>query len=96
MARNENYEMESMLYEVEYHGFNVIPLTKVYRLLDKGNRAAGTWKALLDVWESTGHRRSDLHISELPGALLLLTMIKTERVMKWAGESYRVRLDDAA
>lgn len=86
MTRDEVYEMKSLLYEIDYHGVKVIPLQKLYRLLNKGNKAAGTWKALLDVWEATGHKRADLHIAELPGALLLLTAARTERVMKWAGE----------
>src|SRR5260370_39625562 len=95
MAKNEVYEMEALLYEVEYQGHIVIPLGKIYRLLNKGNRAAGTWKALLDVWEETGHDRGDLHIAELPGENILLSKVRTEPVTKWAGEvTRRVRLSD--
>jgi hypothetical protein len=86
MTRSEIYEIESTLYEIDYHGFVVIPLEKIYRLLNKGNRAAGTWKALLDVWQNTGHNRVSLRIAELPGSLLLLTAVETEHAKKWAGE----------
>ncbi len=96
MAKNEVYEMESLLYEVEYHGYKVIPLQKLYRLLTKGNRAAGTWKALLDVWVEIGQDRVDLHIAELPGENLLLSKVRTEPVRKWAGEVLsRERLGDS-
>jgi hypothetical protein len=97
MPRNESYEMESLLYDVAYEGYSVLPLPKLYRLLAKGNRAAGTWKALLDIWEEIGQERWNLHIAELPGERLLLSKIKTERVGRWAGEQPpRVRLHDAA
>jgi hypothetical protein len=97
MAKNEVYEMESLLYEVEYHGYVIIPLGKIYRLLDKGSRAAGTWKALLDVWEEIGHDRHDLHIAELPGENIFLSKVGTEPVRRWAGEVVkRVRLSDSS
>jgi hypothetical protein len=97
MTRNEVYEMESLLHEIEYHGFIVIPLQKLYRLLDKGNKAAGTWKALLDVWENIGRKRDDLHLTDLPGGLILLTEVEPERAKTRAGEKrLRPRLNETA
>jgi hypothetical protein len=97
MGSNEIYEMESMLHDVWHQGFGVIMLAKIYRLLEKGNRAAGTWKALLDVWESIGHQRAELHMAELPGEKILLTTVKTEYVSKRAGEGIpRLRLHDSS
>jgi hypothetical protein len=86
MPRSAAYEIESLLYEVDYCGYVVIPLRKLYRLLNKGNKAAGTWRALLDVWEETGHERADLNIADLPGDRLLLTNVTLDSVTRWAGE----------
>lgn len=88
LAKNETYELESKLYEIDYCGFIAIPLTRMYRLLGKGNRSSGTWKALLDVWEEMGgeRKRSDLHIFEAPHEMLVITRFSTEPVKKWSGE----------
>ena len=80
------HELESLLYEVEYQGFLVLPLRKLYRLLGRGNRAAGTWSALLDAWEGLGRNRQDLHIAEIAEEIILLTTRATEPAIKWSGE----------
>lgn len=78
------HELESLLYGIDYSGFLLIPLRKLYRLLDKGNRAAGTWIALLEAWESIGGNAKELYIIELSDETLLLTKEPNERVHKWA------------
>ena len=50
-TKSRLYELKSLLYEIDDKGVVVIFLPKLLRLLDKGNRAAGTWKAFLDAWE---------------------------------------------
>lgn len=79
------HELESLLHEIHYHGFVVLPLRKLYRLLDKWNRAAGTWQALLDAWESIEGDIESLHIVELPHENLLITDREIETVKGWAG-----------
>ena len=80
-------ELEALLYEINYHGYVVVPLRKLYRLLGKGNRAAGTWRALLDAWEGIGNEREELFIAELPNEMLLISNTATEAVVKWAEEA---------
>lgn len=80
------HELESLLHEVEHEGFLVLPLHKLYRLLGRGNRAAGTWSALLDAWEGVGYERRALQIAELAGEKILLTVVPTEVATSWSGE----------
>lgn len=86
MGKHEQYEIESILADINYKGFVTIPLTKLYFLLGRGNRAAGTWRALLDVWEGIGGQRTDLHIAELPHEMLLISKQRVEPLTSWAGE----------
>lgn len=86
MGRNEQYELESILLDVMYHGHASLPLRKLYRLLGKGNRAAGTWKALLDAWEAVNGSRSDLHIFETDKEIIHLCNYKSYPVKSWASE----------
>lgn len=79
-------ELESLLYDIDYHGFIALPLRKLYRLLGRGNRAAGTWAALLDAWEAIEGNRGDLHIVELANETILITNVATEPVQQWAQE----------
>lgn len=78
--------LDEYLSEVIDCGSATVRLTQLYRYLRKGNRAAGTWKALLDAWEGLGQRRNDLMITELPNERLLLSRFRLERVTEWAGE----------
>jgi hypothetical protein len=82
------YELETFLQDVADKGFGVIYIAKLWRLLDKGSRAAGTWKALLDAWEELGHgfERSEIHICEVSHEYLVLTTHATEPIAQWAGE----------
>ncbi len=80
-----HHELESLLHEIDYEGFLILPLEKLYRLLGKGNRAAGTWQALLDAWEGIDGDINQLRIAELINERLLITIEKTEKVTKWAG-----------
>jgi|SRR5271155_5016934 len=99
MGKNENYELESLLYEIDYKGFTVIPLIKLYRLLGKGSRAAGTWRALLDVWEGMeggARNRWDLYIFETPSQDVVITKFMTKRAGAMAGESIVDYLEGAA
>lgn len=82
------HELESLLFEIEYQGYVVVPLRKLYRLLGAGNRAKGTWRTLLDVWEEIGFKRESLSIADLGGEQLLLTTSKPVRVVHkdWADE----------
>jgi len=89
MGKHEAYELESILRDVADHGSMAIPLKKLLRLLEKGNRAAGTWKALLYAWEDIDEARDDLHIAELPGQIILLSSRPTAPVTAWAGERHR-------
>ena len=86
MAKNEIYELESLLYEIDYHGYVTLKLDKLYRLLGRGNRAAGTWKALLDVWEGIDGDRNELHVAELMDGVLLITNKPLDRLTTWANE----------
>jgi hypothetical protein len=85
MGKSERYELESLLYDLQYLGFAVLPLAKLYRLLDKGNRAAGTWAALLEVWEEIDGDRNCLYITEMAREMVLLSTQKVEPVKSWAG-----------
>lgn len=88
-SKYADYELSELLNEVRDKGYLVIYIGKLWRLLDKGSRAAGTWKALLDSWEEAreNNQRKDLHIRELPGENILLSTEATEPVVVWAGES---------
>ena len=81
------YALESLLHEVDDHGFIVVPLGRLLRLLNKGNRSAGTWKALLDAWESIEGNREDLHIFETPWqGNVIITIGPTKPAIDMAGE----------
>jgi hypothetical protein len=86
MNKNEQYEIESILFDIYYHGYITIKLEKLYRILGKGNRAAGTWKALLDVWEGIDGDRTDLYATELIDGMLILTNKPVDQLTTWAGE----------
>ena len=88
-SKQAEYELSELLNEVFDRGFVVIYISKLWRLLGKGNRAAGTWRALLDAWEEAreDNEREDLHICELPGEYILLSKSATEKAVRWAGES---------
>lgn len=74
------------MYDIQHCGYLVLPLRKLYRIFDVGNRAKGTWIELLDAWETIGGDREELHISEYPNETLFITTRKTEPVQNWAGE----------
>jgi hypothetical protein len=86
VGKHEAYELESILRTVADEGSVTVPLRKLLRLLEKGNRAAGTWKALLDAWEDIDEDRANLHIAELPGQVILLSAKGTVPVTVWAGD----------
>ena len=86
MGKHEAYELESLLRTVADEGSATVPLKKLLRLLEKGNRAAGTWKALLYAWEDIDEDRANLHIAELPGQIILLSSKGTVPVALWAGD----------
>lgn len=80
-------QLEQMLYRVTYEGASIIFLRELYRLLGRGNRAAGTWVALLDAWEGIGRDRRELQIAELYNEVILLTCTPTTPATDWAGET---------
>jgi hypothetical protein len=88
-SKYAEYELYEILNDVFDKGYAVVYISKLWRLLGKGSRAAGTWRALLDAWEESreGNQRSSLHICELPGEYILITKGSTERATAWAGES---------
>jgi hypothetical protein len=88
MSKYSDYELSELLNDVHDKGYLVIYISKLWRLLGKGNRAAGTWKALLDAWEESrdGNERESLHIAELPGEYILLSRFATKPAMVRAGE----------
>ena len=86
MGKSEAYELEGILHDVADRGFAAVPLRKLLRLLEKGNRAAGTWRALLDAWEEIGQERNSLNIAELPAQVILLTTNATQTARSWADE----------
>ena len=87
--RSRTYELESLLFEIDDKGYVVIYIAQFWRLLDKASRAAGTWKELLEAWEEHGggRKRSDLHIFEANCQYLVISKVKNESVMRWAGEA---------
>ena len=89
MGKNEIYELEALLYEIDHKGYVIIPLAKLYRLLSKGNRSPGTWKALLDVWEEMNGRRTraDLYIFESSQEELVISKFPGQSIQNWASES---------
>jgi hypothetical protein len=91
VSKYAEYELYELLNDVFDKGYVVIYIQKLFRLLGKGNRSQGTWKALLDAWEKAkeGNDRSSLYISELPGEYILITKINTEQAMVLAGEMHR-------
>ena len=78
--------LNEYLNEVVDRGFTILRLSQLYRYLERGNRAAGTWRSLLDAWEGLGQNRRELQIVELPYETLLLTRYGVERVTLWAAE----------
>ena len=89
VSKNQEYELESLLFDVKEKGYCHIGKYKIWRLLGKGSGAAGTWKALLDAWEELGDsfKRTDLRAIELASGDFILTATQTDRVVKWAGEA---------
>ena len=79
------HELETYLHQLGYQGYILIHLQHLYRLLGKGNRAAGTWVALIEAYEAIGGKRGDLHIAELHHGMLLISLHSTEPVKRWAG-----------
>lgn len=87
-TKAQTYELESLLWDVVDKGFVIIHISKLWRLLDKGSRAAGTWKALLDAWDEIDHgkERSDLHIFEAKHEYLVISATPSELIVTKAGE----------
>ena len=87
-SKYAQHELHEILNEVADIGYAVIRISKMFRLLGKGNRAAGTWRALLDEWEESreGNERSKLNISEIPGDYILLTTVASVRATERAQE----------
>ena len=88
-SKQQAYELESFLQDIADRGYGIIYISKLWRLLEKGSRAPGTWKALLDVWEELGddYDRSELHMCEVRGEYLIITTSPTKSMQKWAQES---------
>ncbi len=88
VTKYEEHELESLLFDVVDQGYVIMHISKLWRLLGKGSRAAGTWVALLDAWQEIRetNKRSDLRICELPGEYIFLSRIGTDSVRNWAGE----------
>ncbi len=88
-SKQAEYELSELLNDVSDKGFVVLYISKLWRLLGKGNRAAGTWKALLDAWEESreGNKRNGLYICQMQGDYMLISKVATERVEVWAGEA---------
>jgi len=78
--------IESALKDVEVEGYAVLNVRKIFYGLGKGNKAAGTWWSLLDVWEELGNVRTSLQMAELPYERILLTTVKPFEVTEWSGE----------
>ena len=88
VTKYDEYELDSLMYDIRENGYITINRYKIWRLLGKGSGAAGTWKAFLDAWVEldSSHKRSDLHIYEYDGKYHI-GYPKTERMTKWAGET---------
>lgn len=80
---NLRFELEELLHEVREAGYAEVHLLKLYRLLGKGNRAAGTWKKLLQEWQALGYKNDELYIRELPGDRLILIWRNPAPVKDW-------------
>lgn len=87
-SKYAEHELHEILNEVIDRGYGVIPIAKLWRLLGKGNRAVGTWRALLDEWVEAkeGNQRDSLNICEIRGEHILLTTVATDRATVWAQE----------
>ena len=83
-----DYELSELLNEVVEKGYIVISGPKLLRLLGKGNKAAGTWRTLLDAWIEVRdyNKRNGLHICQIPYDHFILSREPTTAVMDWAGE----------
>ena len=88
-SKQQAYELESFLQDIADRGYGIIYISKLWRLLEKGSRAPGTWKALLDVWEEVQNKynRSELHMCEVRDEYLIITTSPTKSMQKWAQES---------
>jgi hypothetical protein len=81
------HDLDALLCEIDDHGFVVLTTGKLLRLLNKGNRAAGTWRALLDAWEALEGDRNELHVFETPWqGNIVITKVPTKPVAAMAGE----------
>lgn len=89
VSKSQEYELESILYDVKEKGYSYVGKYKVWRLLGKGSNAAGTWKALLDSWVELGDsfKRTELRGVELPSGDFIFTSVKADQIVKWAGEA---------
>ena len=86
-SKYDDYELESLLYEVKEIGFVFVNKYKLWRILGKGSGAAGTWKLVLDTWQEIDGKnaRDALHGFEI-GTNYLISMIATTPLEGWAGE----------
>lgn len=89
VGKQAEYELSELLNDVFDKGYVVLHIAKLWRLLGKGSRAAGTWKALLDAWEESreGNKRNGLYLCEIPGEYILLSKVTTDKAIIWAGEA---------
>lgn len=87
VTKYDEYELESVMYDIREQGFVFINRYKLWRLLDKGSGAAGTWKAFLDEWVelNQNNKRSDLHGFEF-GNNYFISTVNTTSLESWAGE----------
>ncbi|MGH7037766.1 MAG: hypothetical protein ACREE4_15045 [Stellaceae bacterium] len=77
-------ELDELLHQVREAGYAEVRLRKLFRFLDKGNKAAGTWRKLLEEWQRLGYPPDELFIIELPGERILLVWRKPDSVQDWA------------
>ena len=84
--RPELYELDSLLYEIDYEGYVVLHRDKLLRLLGRGNEAAGTWAALIEMWEGIDGSAAELRMVRLPGNRFLFTNQALTRVKDMANK----------
>ncbi len=80
-------ELQSVLHQIDDNGFVALPITRLIRLLGRGNKSPRTWRELLDAWEEMGGDREELHVYITPWQnQIILTKGASSPANSMAGE----------
>ncbi len=80
-------ELQTVFNEIDDNGFAALPMTRLIRLLGRGNKSARAWRELLDAWEEMDGDREELHVYITPWqGQVVLTKGASKAANELAGE----------